>query len=217
MCVRCWVVHMPFVFIVKFKLLSHPMDHLPTQSCLVLYSFCANLLHSLIMWLIVSLLFTINIYSEFFTSALADGLSLEMSDSKSPQVSRTLLSILAVFNNAVVWIVSTLSLEFERQWVPSCFQDSSQYPGRSQPCFSLDSVPIRPSISNSSTLLSQLLETVSREPTTIGITVTLMFHRFLSSQVISSHLSLFSLSLIIALSSSGMTSPWYGKIFYFFC
>ena len=27
---------------------------LPTQSCLVLYSFCVNLLHSLIMWLIVS-------------------------------------------------------------------------------------------------------------------------------------------------------------------
>ena len=27
---------------------------LPIQSCLVLYSFCANLLHSLIMWLIVS-------------------------------------------------------------------------------------------------------------------------------------------------------------------
>ena len=29
------------------------------------------------------------------------------SDNKSPQVSRTLLSILAVFNNAVVWMVST--------------------------------------------------------------------------------------------------------------
>ena len=27
---------------------------LPTQSCLALYSFCANLLHSFIMWLIVS-------------------------------------------------------------------------------------------------------------------------------------------------------------------
>ena len=27
---------------------------LPTQSCLVLYSFCGNLLHSFIMWLIVS-------------------------------------------------------------------------------------------------------------------------------------------------------------------
>ena len=30
-----------------------------------------------------------------------------LSDSKSPQVSRILLSILAVFNNAVVWMVST--------------------------------------------------------------------------------------------------------------
>ena len=30
-----------------------------------------------------------------------------LSDSKSPQVSRTLLSILAVFNNAIVWMVST--------------------------------------------------------------------------------------------------------------
>ena len=32
-----------------------------------------------------------------------------LSDSKSPQVSRTLLSILVVFNNAVVWMVSTRS------------------------------------------------------------------------------------------------------------
>ena len=30
-----------------------------------------------------------------------------LSDSESPQVSRTLLSILAVFNNSVVWMVST--------------------------------------------------------------------------------------------------------------
>ena len=30
-----------------------------------------------------------------------------LSDSKSPQVSKTLLSILAVLNNAVVWMVST--------------------------------------------------------------------------------------------------------------
>ena len=30
-----------------------------------------------------------------------------MSDRKSPQVSMTLLSILAVLNNAVVWMVST--------------------------------------------------------------------------------------------------------------
>ena len=32
-----------------------------------------------------------------------------LSDSKSPQVSRTLLSILAVLNNVVVWMVSTRS------------------------------------------------------------------------------------------------------------
>ena len=44
---------------------------------------------------------------EFFTSALADGLSLELSERKSPQVSRTRLSILVVLNNAVVWVVST--------------------------------------------------------------------------------------------------------------
>ena len=33
-----------------------------------------------------------------------------LSDSKSPQVSRTLLGILAVLNNAVVWMVSTRPL-----------------------------------------------------------------------------------------------------------
>ena len=33
-----------------------------------------------------------------------------LSDSKSPQVSRTLLSILAVLNNAVIWMVSTRPL-----------------------------------------------------------------------------------------------------------
>ena len=40
---------------------------------------------------------------ELFTSAIADGFSLKLSDSKSPQVSW----ILAVLNNAVVWMVST--------------------------------------------------------------------------------------------------------------
>ena len=39
---------------------------------------------------------------EFFTLALADDLSLELSDSKSPQVSRTSLNILADLKNAVV-------------------------------------------------------------------------------------------------------------------
>ena len=43
---------------------------------------------------------------EFFSSALTDGLS-RWSDSKSPQVSRTLLSILAVLNDAVLLMVPT--------------------------------------------------------------------------------------------------------------
>ena len=46
------VVHIPLVRIVKFKFLAQfPVDHtFPTQSSLVLYSFCANLL---IIWLII--------------------------------------------------------------------------------------------------------------------------------------------------------------------
>ena len=43
----------------------------------------------------------------FFTSVLADGFHWSLGDSKSPQVSRTLLSILTVLHNALVWIVST--------------------------------------------------------------------------------------------------------------
>ena len=44
---------------------------------------------------------------ELFTSALAEGFHWSLSDIKSPQVSRTLLSILTVLNNAVVLMVST--------------------------------------------------------------------------------------------------------------
>ena len=55
----------------------------------------------------IIIIITIIIYSlEFFISALADGFSLESSDNKSPQVSRTRLRILAVLSNAVVWIFS---------------------------------------------------------------------------------------------------------------
>ena len=47
---------------------------------------------------------------EFFASTFANSLSWSLSDSKSPQVSRILFSILADFNNALVWMVSTLPL-----------------------------------------------------------------------------------------------------------
>ena len=90
------VVHIPFVRMVKSKFLAQPeWITFPTQLCLVLYSFCANLLHSLIMWLMVSSLLPYNLHHliaiiiiiiiiiiimnslEFFTSASADGLSLD--------------------------------------------------------------------------------------------------------------------------------------------
>ena len=48
--------------------------------------------------------------SEFFTPALSDGFLWRLSDSKSPQVSRTLLSILADLSNAIVWMFSAHSL-----------------------------------------------------------------------------------------------------------
>ena len=53
---RCRVVHIPFVCMVELKFPAHfPVDHLadPVVSCLIL-RFCGNLLHSLIIWFIVS-------------------------------------------------------------------------------------------------------------------------------------------------------------------
>ena len=58
----------------------------------------------LLLLLLLLLLFT---PLQFFISVLSDGFSLELSDSKSPQVSRTRLRILAVLSNAVIGIVST--------------------------------------------------------------------------------------------------------------
>ena len=54
-----------------------------------------------------------------------------LSDSESPQVSRTLLSILAALNNAVVWMVSTR---------PSTFKSSSPF---SNPSVTVPNAPIR--------------------------------------------------------------------------
>ena len=49
---RFWFVHIPFIRMVQLQFLAlFPVDHVAHP---VLYSFCANLLHTLIMWLIVS-------------------------------------------------------------------------------------------------------------------------------------------------------------------
>ena len=64
---KFWVAHIPRVRMVKFKLLAQfPWITFPIQSCLVLYSLCANLLHSLIMWLIVSSLSPHNLHQLFY-------------------------------------------------------------------------------------------------------------------------------------------------------
>ena len=66
------------------------------------------------------------LFWEFFTPALADDF-LGLSDNKSPQVSRTRLSILVDFNNAVVWMVSTCPLvsKFFSPYINS-FGDSTE-------------------------------------------------------------------------------------------
>ena len=210
---------------------------LPTQLCLAVYFRCANLLHSLIIWLMVSslsphslhllfcwvlsilaliwlvlralscaaiwresvsllkfpflshvqvlsseIIIIIIIYSlEFSHQRKLMVFHRRLSDSKSPQVSRTLLSILAVFNNAVVWMVSTRS--------PT----------------SKSSRPfINPSV------------TVPKAPITIGIIVTFMFHSFFNSLARSRYLSLFSHSFSFILWSAGAAKSTILQILFFF-
>ena len=112
--------------------------NLPTHSCLVLYSFCASLLHSLIMWLIVSFLSPHNLHLLFcwvlsilvgpygvvvvvvvvvviiiiiirlLASCFKPIINTGSRDIKSPQVSWILLSIRVGFNDPVVCMSSIL-------------------------------------------------------------------------------------------------------------
>ena len=59
----------------------------------------------IIIIIIISISIIIYLLESF--SALADGLNWSLCDSKSPQVSRTLLGILAVLNNTVDWMITT--------------------------------------------------------------------------------------------------------------
>ena len=103
-----------------------------------------------------------------------------LSDSKSLQVSRTLLSILADLNNAVVRTVFTC-----------------------------------PFISKSSSSCINLLVTVSRTPSIIGITVTFMFHSLFNSQAKSCYLSFFSFSFNFTLWSVGTVKCTIRQVLFF--
>ena len=104
-----------------------------------------------------------------------------LSDSKALQVSRTLLSIFANLDNALVWIVSICSI-----------------------------------ISKSSNLFIHLLKIVPSAPITTVITITFMFHIFLSSLARSGYLSLFSLTLNFTLWSSGTIKSTIQQVLCFF-
>ena len=69
---------------------------------------------------------TLGMIGEYFTQALADGCPLE-ADSKSPQNARTLPSILADLNNAVVWMVSNRLLIYMFSPPVPFFGDCTEY------------------------------------------------------------------------------------------
>ena len=128
----------------------------------------------------IIIIIIIIIYSlEFFTSALTDGLSLEF---EWQQVSSSLLSILAVLNNAVVWMVST-----------------------------------RPPTFKSSSLFDNPLVTVPKAPITIGKIVTFEFHSFFNSLARSRYLPFFSNSFTFILWSAGTAKSTILQILFFFC
>ena len=74
---RCWVLHIPFVRMVKFQFLAQfPVDDLAYSvvSSLILFVLVSYICISLL--LLLSLLLLSIIILEFFTPALADGLLL---------------------------------------------------------------------------------------------------------------------------------------------
>ena len=64
-----------------------------------------------------------------------------LSDNKSPQVSRTLLSILAVLNNVVVWMVSTRppTSKFSSPFIIIIIHSLELFPSALADSFSLES------------------------------------------------------------------------------
>ena len=118
-----WIYHLLVWLNLNFLHISQWIT-LPTQSCLVLYSFCANLLHSLIMWLMVPSLSPHSLHVLFcwVLSILA----------------LILLLLLLLLLSFTLWEFSPLvladvfSLEFEWQRVSPSVQNSSQYSGCSQ-------------------------------------------------------------------------------------
>ena len=112
---------------------------LPTQSCLVLYSFCVNLLHSLIIWLMVSSLSLYGLHWLFCCVLYILALiwlvlmALFCVAIRRDYVSSSLLLLLFTLSEFFTSVLADgFSLEFEWLQVSSSLQDSPQDSGRSQ-------------------------------------------------------------------------------------
>ena len=161
-----------------------------------------------------------------------------LSDDKSSQVSRTLLSIGADLITIVVRMVSSnhndndnyifFSLESFTPALPDVFFYWSLSDGKSpQVSVTLLSfltdfnnavvwmVSTCPLIYKYSTPFTYLKETVPSAPTTIVITITLMFHILFSPLARSKYLSLFQLSFIVTLWSSETVKSTIRRVHFF--
>ena len=128
-----------------------------------------------------------------------------LSDSKSPQVSKTRLRILAVLSNAVVCIVSTRP--------PT---SKSSRPFNNPLVIVVWMVSTRPPTSKPSKPFNNPLVTVPKAPITIDIIVTFMFPSFFNSLTRSRYLSFFSLSFRFILWSAGTAKSTILQILFFF-
>ena len=150
-----------------------------------------------------------------------------LSNSKSPQVSRTLLSILAVLSNAVIWLFIPLeffssvfangfSLESEWQQVSSSLQTRLRILAVLNNAV-IWIVSTRPPTSKSSRPFNNPLVIVPKAPITIGTIVTFMFHSFFNSLARSRYLSFFSHSFRFILWSTRTAKSTILQILFFCC
>ena len=107
------------------------------------------------------------------------------------------------------------SLEFEWQQISSNLLDSSRYFSLYQQHCTLYA-SIHPLISNSFSSLSKSLWTILSAPIIIGITVTYMFHGFISQLARSKNLSLFHFLWFTLCGSLGWQSPLHSKFSFLF-
>ena len=152
-----------------------------------------------------------------------------LSDSKFPQVSRTLLSILAVLSNVVIWIISTriiiiIIIIYSFRVFHWSLSDS-KCPQVSRPRLSILVVlnnavvwmiSSRLATSKSSRPINNPLFTVPKAPITIGTIITIMFHSFFNSLARSRYLSFFSHSFSFILWSAETATSTILQIFFFF-